>query len=89
MLQRNGLHLHKGSDGHALAVIVEGEGKTIWLWNFATFQSALDVLEDEILEEYDRNAIEAEIAKNKAYFTEIESREGGYKDHAFKRYVLV
>ena len=73
---------------HALAVIVEAEGTTIWRRNFATFQSALDILEDEILEDYDRDAIEAELAKHKAYFTQIEPRENGYKDHAFKRYVL-
>ena len=88
MLQRNGLHLHKGPDDHALAVIVEAEGRTIWLRNFATFQSALDILEDEILEGYDRDAIEAELTRHNAHFAEIEQREDGYKGHAFKRYVL-
>jgi hypothetical protein len=88
MLQRNGLHLHKGPDDHALAVIVEGYGRIIWLRNFATFQTALDILEEEILEDYDRDAIEAELATHNAYFIEIETRQDGYKDHAFKRYVL-
>jgi hypothetical protein len=88
MLQRNGLHLHKGPDDHALAVIVEAEGRTIWLRNFANFQYALDILEGEILEDYDRDAIEAELARHNAYFTELEPREDGYKDHAFQRYVL-
>jgi hypothetical protein len=88
MLQRNGLHLHKGPDDHALAVIVEGQGRTIWLRNFVTFQTALDILEEGILADYDRDAIEAELESHDAYFAEIEPRQDGYKDHAFKRYIL-
>ncbi len=49
---------------------------------------ALNVLEDEVLEDYDRAAIEGTLNRHKAYLTEIETREDGYRDHALKKYVL-
>jgi hypothetical protein len=88
MLQRNGLYLHHGPENHALAVIVEGGGRTIWVRDFVNSEYALNVPEDEVLEDYDRGAIEGTLNRHKAYFTEIEPREDGYKDHAFKKYVL-
>jgi hypothetical protein len=95
MLQKEGLYLFTGPNvsfpspsSNSLAVIVEDSGKTIWLRNFVSPEYALNVLDEDVLEDFDRDVIESELKRNGAYFAEIERREGGYKDHAFQRYVL-
>ncbi len=87
-MYKDGIYLHHGPDNHALAIIREDTGQTIWLRDFVNVEAALNVLEDEVLDQHDREAIEQELARHKGLFTsEIEPREDGYKDHAFTKYV--
>ena len=68
----------------------EGDGgETLWIRNFATVDSALNIMEDNILAESDRSEIEQELARHKGYFLATPERpEDGYKEIAFLRYTL-
>jgi hypothetical protein len=88
-MYEDGLYICHGPENRALAVIREDGGKTLWIRNFATVDSALDIMEDNILAESDRLEIEQELARHKGYFLATPERpEDGYKEIAFLRYTL-
>jgi hypothetical protein len=88
-MYEDGLYISHGPENRALAVIREDGGETLWIRNFATINSALDIMEDNILAKSDRSAIEQELARHKGYFLENPERpEDGYKEIAFLRYTL-
>ena len=88
-MYKDGLYISHGPENTALAVIRENGGNTLWIRNFATVDSALDIMEDNILAESDRSEIEQELARHKGYFLATPERpEDGYKEIAFLRYTL-
>ena len=67
----------------------QSRGNSRDIRNFATVDSALDIMEDNILAESDRSEIEQELARHKGYFLATPERpEDGYKEIAFLRYSL-
>ncbi len=54
---KDGLFMSHGVDGTVLTVIREDNGRTLWVRNFATKESVLDVLEDDVLSGHERSAI--------------------------------
>lgn len=72
-MYEDGLYISHGPENRALAVIREDGGKTLWVRNFATADSALDIMEDNILAESDRSEIEQELARHKGYFWQLQS----------------
>jgi hypothetical protein len=89
MLQEEGLHILPSKDGHALAVIVQDKGQTLWLRNFASIGDLLGILDDDVLEKHDRSGISEEFKKKGTYFSKTYGEpEDGLTDVAFKKYVL-
>ena len=83
------LYISHGPANRALAVIREDRGDTLRIRNFETINSALDIMEENILAESDRSVIEQELARRKGYFlTAPERPEDGYKEIGFLRYSL-
>jgi len=86
-MYEDGLYISHGPENHALAVIREDNSQTLWIRNFATAESALDIMEDNILAELDRSEIEEGLNRRKGYFSaELQRPEDGYKEVAFQRY---
>ncbi|MBB6143061.1 hypothetical protein HNQ77_001005 [Silvibacterium bohemicum] len=86
-MYEDGLYISHGPENHALAVIREDNGQTLWIRNFATAESALDIMKDNILAELDRPEIEQELNRRKGHFSaELQRPEDGYKEVAFQRY---
>jgi hypothetical protein len=79
-MYEDGLYISHGPENYALAVIREDNGQTLWIRNFATAESALDIMEDNILAEVDRSEIEQELNRRKGYFSaKLQRPEDGYK----------
>lgn len=78
-----------GADGRVLTVICEDNRKTLWVRYFATRDSVLDILEDDVLSGHDRSAISSYLSAKKGFYTDkYNVPEGGLKDCAFLKYVL-
>ena len=88
-MYKDGLHMLHGVDGAVLTIIREDNGKTLWIRNFATKESVLDILEDDVLSEHKRDAIASYLSAKKGFYTDnYNEPEGGFKDCAFLKYVL-
>lgn len=88
-MYQDGLYLSHSPENHVLAVIRENGGDTLWIRNFETISSALDIMEENILAESDLSVIEQELARRKGYFLVAPERpEDGYKEIGFLRYFL-
>lgn len=86
---KDGLFMSHGVDGTVLTVIREQNGRTLWVRNFATKESVLDILEDDVLSGHDRSAISSHLSAKKGFYTDdYNGSEGGFKDCAFLKYVL-
>jgi hypothetical protein len=89
MFGKDGLYMSHGSNGNVLTVIVEDNRRTLWIRNFATKDSVLDILEEEVLDGHERDAIASHLnAKNGFYTDAYNVPPGGFKSHAFMKYVL-
>jgi hypothetical protein len=89
MFGKDGLYMSHGSDGNVLTVIVEDNRRTLWVRNFATKDSVLDILEDDVLSGHDRSAIASHLSTKKGFYTdEYKVPEDGLKGCAFMKYVL-
>lgn len=89
MFDKDGLYISHGSDGRALTVIVEDNRRTLWIRNFATKDSVLDILEEEVLGGHEREAIASYLNAQKGFYTDSYNvPPGGLKSHAFLKYVL-
>jgi hypothetical protein len=88
-MDKDGLYMSHGADGRLLTVISEDNRRTLWVRNFATRESALDILADEVLSGHDRSAIASYLSAKKGFFTDSYNvPEGSFKDYAFLKYVL-
>jgi hypothetical protein len=88
-MYKDGLYLSHGSEKHALVIVREENGSTLWLRDFVTVEAALDILEDEVLSEHSRGEILSNLSGRRGFFTEnVVKPEGGFSDYAFLRYVL-
>jgi hypothetical protein len=88
-MEKDGLYMSHGPEGRVLAVIREGNGQTVWIRNFATKESVLDILEEEVLQGHERSAISDYLSSKKGFYTDnFETPEGGFRSHAFMKYVL-
>jgi hypothetical protein len=88
-MYEDGLYISHGPENRALAVIREDGGETLWIRNFATTESALNIMMDDniILAESDRSEIEQQLARQKGYFSATPKRpKDGYKEIDFWRY---
>jgi hypothetical protein len=63
----DGLYITHGIEGRALTIISENNGSTLWLRDFATLQSALDILEDDILAPHERSDIEVPPSRRRGF----------------------
>ena len=89
MFGKDGLYMSHGSDGNVLTVIVEDNRRTLWIRNFATKDSVLDILEDDVLSGHQRDAIASHLSAKKGFYTdEYNIPEDGFKGCAFLKYVL-
>ena len=89
MFGKDGLYMSHGSDGSVLTVIVEDNRRTLWIRNFATKDSVLDILEEEVLDGHEREAIASYLNAKKGFYTdEYNAPPGGFKSHAFMKYGL-
>jgi hypothetical protein len=88
-MYKDGLFMSHGVDGTVLTVIREESGRTLWVRNFATKESVLDILEDDVLSGHDRSDIASYLSAKKGFFTDnYNEPEGSFKDCAFLKYVL-
>lgn len=86
---KDGLYLNHGADKHALVVIRENNGRTLWVRDFVSVEMALNVLEDDVLSGHSRANILSKLGGNRGFFTEsFDKPEGGFSDCAFQCYVL-
>ncbi len=84
----DGLYITHGIDGRALTIIRENNGATLWLRDFATVQSALDILEDDILAPHERSDVEVPLSRRRGFYTaEFNEPEEGFDRYAFRRYI--
>jgi hypothetical protein len=76
------------STGGPLTIIRENNGATLWLRDFATVQSALDILEDDILAPHERSDVEFPLSRRRGFYTaEFNEPEEGFDGYAFRRYI--
>jgi hypothetical protein len=88
-MHKDGLYMSHGADGTLLTVICEDNRRTLWVRNFATYNDALNVLEDDVLNGHDRSAIASYLSAKKGFYTDnYNVPEGGFKDCAFLKYIL-
>lgn len=69
MLHKDGFYICHSPEGRALVIVSQNHGRDIWLREFATHELALNALEDDVLEGYDRADIEAELKAKRGFFT--------------------
>jgi hypothetical protein len=88
MFDKDGLYMSHGADGRVLTV-VEDMRRTLWIRYFATKDSVLDILEDEVLDGHERDAMASYLNVKKGFYTDAYNvPPGGFKSHAFMKYVL-
>jgi hypothetical protein len=88
-MHKDGLYMSHGADGTLLTAICEDNRRTLWVRNFATYNDALNVLEDDVLSGHDRSAVTSYLSAKKGFYTgDYNKPEGGFKDCAFLKYVL-
>jgi hypothetical protein len=89
MYSKDGLYMSHGTDGTVLTIIVEDNRKTLWVRNFATKESVLDILEDDVLSGHDRSGIASHLSAKKGFYTDnYNEPEDGFKGCAFLKYIL-
>ena len=89
MFDKDGLYMSHGSDGNVLTVIVEDNRRTLWIRNFATKDTVLDILEEEVLDGHERDAIASYLNAGKGFYTNAYNvPPGGFQSHAFLKFVL-
>jgi hypothetical protein len=85
----DGLYISHGIEGRALAIIRENNGATLWVRDFVTVKSALDILEDDILARHERLDIEVLLPSRRGFYTaEFNEPEEGLDGYAFQKYTL-
>ena len=89
MFDKDGLYMSHGADERVLTVIVEDNRRTLWIRYFATRDSVLDVLDDEVLNDHKRDAIASYLNTKKGFYTQTYNvPPGGFKSHSFLKFVL-
>jgi hypothetical protein len=87
-MYHDGLYITHGIEGHALVIVREDNGSSLWLRDFASVESALDVLDDDVLMQHKRSDIESSLSGKRGFYTaEYEKPEDGLRGCAFKKYV--
>ena len=88
-MHQDGLYLSHGQEKHALVVVRQDNGHTLWLRDFVSTSAALDVLEEDVLSNHNLAAIRESLVGNKGFFTtEFIEPEDGFAACSFRRYVL-
>jgi hypothetical protein len=88
-MDNDGLYISHGIDNHALVVIRQDSGRTLWVRDFATIGSALDILQDDVLQGQKRSEIESQLSVKRGFFTEEYGvPEDGLGGSAFQKYTL-
>jgi hypothetical protein len=88
-MHNDGLYLSHGPDEHALVVIREDDGATLWIRDFVTAGAAIDILQEDILSLHRPSAIRESLVNNKGFFIkEVVEPEDGYAACSFSRYLL-
>jgi len=75
-MDKDGLYLLSGPDKRILGLIVENNRQNVWLRYFATMESALDILEDDVLSGHERTAVLSHLKKGGFYTDSYEIPEG-------------
>ena len=87
-MHKDGLYVSHGPDKHTLVIIREDNGRTLWVRDFVTIESALDILEDDVLCGHNRANILSNVTGNRGFFTDdFNEPEGGFSACSFIRYL--
>lgn len=79
-MSNDGLYITHGIEGRTLVIVREDNGSTLWLRDFASAQSALDVLEDDVLMQHKRSDIESSLSGKRGFYTtEYEEPDDGLR----------
>ncbi len=85
----DGLYITHGIEGRALAIVRENNGATLWVRDFASVESALDILDEVVLAMYERSDLEKTLSERQGFYTaEFKEPEEGFNGYASLRYVL-
>ena len=88
-MHKDGLYVNHGPDKHALVIIREDDGRTLWVRDFVTVQAALNILGEDILSGHNRANILSNVSGNRGFFTDFFNEpEDGFSACSFRRYVL-
>ena len=88
-MNSDGLYITHGIEGHALTIIRENNGATLWVRDFASIESALDILDEDILVMHERSEIESVLSRRQGFYTaEFTEPEEGFNGYAFMQYIL-
>jgi hypothetical protein len=85
----DGLYITHSIEGRALAIVRENNGATLWVRDFASVESALDILDEDILAMYERSDLESALSRKQGFYAaEFNEPEEGFNGYAFLRYIL-
>lgn len=92
LLTNDGLYIFHGPNDHAIVIICQNKGKTLWIRDFASCESALDVIDDDdvLAEAPDRSQIENELAQKRSFYIKTyREPKGGFAACYLKQFVQV
>jgi hypothetical protein len=85
----DGVYLSHGAQGHVLVIVREDGGATLWVRDFASVETALGLICDDILVEHERSAVASRLSGGRGFYTaEYEEPEDGFGACSFKKYAL-